>query len=324
MATYKGIQGYSVQKLSSDPTAEDAVGQLWYNSSAGKFKIATEGAGAWATGGALNTGRYQIQNAGSQTAALAQGGQNPPGNAPDFLKTELYDGTAWTEVNDSPQGRRNGAGAGTTSAAWVANGWNPGPALTSDSKEWDGTSWTDGGDPNTDKQGCRGTGTLTAGLKVGGNDPPPLTGNTETYDGTSWTETGNALNTARGGIGMVGTTTAALCVGGDQGTIVEEYDGSTWTEIADINSTHNQCGASCQGSITSALVFGGEPATAITELWNGTSWTEVGDLGTARDAIAGAGTATAALAFGGNPSPARTYTEEWADPVYTNKTVTVS
>jgi hypothetical protein len=32
MATYKGIQGYTVQKLSSDPTAAEAVGQLWYNS----------------------------------------------------------------------------------------------------------------------------------------------------------------------------------------------------------------------------------------------------------------------------------------------------
>ena len=29
MATYKGIQGYTVQKLSSDPTASEAVGQLW-------------------------------------------------------------------------------------------------------------------------------------------------------------------------------------------------------------------------------------------------------------------------------------------------------
>ena len=39
MATYKGIQGYSVQKLSSDPTASEAEGQLWYNSTSGKFKI---------------------------------------------------------------------------------------------------------------------------------------------------------------------------------------------------------------------------------------------------------------------------------------------
>ena len=57
MATYKGIQGYSVQKLSSDPTASEAEGQLWYNSTAGKFKISTAGAGAWASGGNVNQGR---------------------------------------------------------------------------------------------------------------------------------------------------------------------------------------------------------------------------------------------------------------------------
>ena len=53
MATYKGIQGYSVQKLSSDPTASEAVGQLWYNSGTGKFKISVAGAGAWASGAEL-------------------------------------------------------------------------------------------------------------------------------------------------------------------------------------------------------------------------------------------------------------------------------
>ena len=46
MATYKGIQGYTVQKLSSDPTASEVVGQLWYNSTTGAFKIGTEAGGA--------------------------------------------------------------------------------------------------------------------------------------------------------------------------------------------------------------------------------------------------------------------------------------
>ena len=54
MATYKGIQGYTVQKLSSDPTASaDTEGQLWYNSVSGKFKIVVAAAGVWATGGNL-------------------------------------------------------------------------------------------------------------------------------------------------------------------------------------------------------------------------------------------------------------------------------
>ena len=40
MATYKGIQGYSWQKGAADPT-NTIAGQVWYNSTSGKFKIAT-------------------------------------------------------------------------------------------------------------------------------------------------------------------------------------------------------------------------------------------------------------------------------------------
>ena len=50
MATYKGIQGYSVRKLTTDPTASEAGGQLWYSASTGKFKVSVAGAGAWASG----------------------------------------------------------------------------------------------------------------------------------------------------------------------------------------------------------------------------------------------------------------------------------
>ena len=81
MATYKGIQGYTVQKLSDDPTASEAAGQLFYNSASGKFKIGTEGAGAWASAPSLNTARKQVGNAGaSNTNALCFGGQNASGH----------------------------------------------------------------------------------------------------------------------------------------------------------------------------------------------------------------------------------------------------
>ena len=39
MATYKGIQGYSVQKLASDPAASAATeGQVWYNTASAVLK----------------------------------------------------------------------------------------------------------------------------------------------------------------------------------------------------------------------------------------------------------------------------------------------
>jgi len=46
MATYKGIQGYTVQVLSSDPSASaDTEGQVWYNSTSNVWKIVVDDGG---------------------------------------------------------------------------------------------------------------------------------------------------------------------------------------------------------------------------------------------------------------------------------------
>jgi hypothetical protein len=57
MATYKGIQGFTIQNLSADPS-NPIEGQVWYNSTSNVWKVeeATT-AGSWATGGNLNTAR---------------------------------------------------------------------------------------------------------------------------------------------------------------------------------------------------------------------------------------------------------------------------
>jgi len=40
MATYKEIQGYTVQSLASDPSATASTeGQVWYNTTTGVFKV---------------------------------------------------------------------------------------------------------------------------------------------------------------------------------------------------------------------------------------------------------------------------------------------
>jgi hypothetical protein len=58
MATYKGIQGFTIQNLSADPS-NPIEGQVWYNSTSNVWKVeeATT-AGAWATGNNMNTARY--------------------------------------------------------------------------------------------------------------------------------------------------------------------------------------------------------------------------------------------------------------------------
>jgi hypothetical protein len=78
MATYKGIQGFTIQNLSADPS-NPIEGQVWYNSTSNVWKVeeATT-AGAWATGNNMNTARYGLAGAGTQTAALAFGGETFP------------------------------------------------------------------------------------------------------------------------------------------------------------------------------------------------------------------------------------------------------
>jgi len=50
MSTYKGIQGYTVQILASDPSASaDTEGQIWYNSTTGLYKLV------------VNDGGYTVQ-----------------------------------------------------------------------------------------------------------------------------------------------------------------------------------------------------------------------------------------------------------------------
>jgi hypothetical protein len=77
MATYKGIQGFTIQNLSADPS-NPIEGQVWYNSTSNVWKVEElTTAGSWATGNNLNTARQQLAAAGTQTAALAFGGTPP-------------------------------------------------------------------------------------------------------------------------------------------------------------------------------------------------------------------------------------------------------
>ena len=208
MATYKGIQGYSVKKLSSDPTASQAQGQLWYNTTVGKFKIAVAGAGAWASGNNMNSARSGTTGAGIQTAAFIAAGSTGPASV---VLHEQYDGSTWTEAADINTLRNETANAGTTAAGLIFGGNAPNDDLT---ETWNGTSWAETSDLNTGRSYLGRAGTQTAALAIAGYNPgSTYITNTESYNGTSWTEV-NDLNTTRNELKGTGTTTAGLAFGG--------------------------------------------------------------------------------------------------------------
>jgi hypothetical protein len=340
MTTFKEIRGTTIEVVSSDPSNPE-LGQIWYNSSSGTLKgyvFAT--VNAWASGGNMNTGRYNAGGAGaSNTAAIYFGGQIiAPAPSALLTNSESYNGTAWTST-PSLNTARGTQGFGTQTAAVAAGGQaQPNPSATTAVEEWNGTSWTSVTSKSQATVASSGAvGVETAGLVFGGavGDGSPYVTATEEYDGSVWTSGGSmpgnagAKAMAKGG---AGTQTAALSMGGDDGagsagTNVFSYNGTSWTAGTSLPTAKSSCGGA--GSQTAALIFGG-PSTS-TLLWNGTSWTSnPTGLATGRTNFSGCGTQTSALAAGGFPP---TYssgpgglvdTEEWTGSQFSTKTITVS
>ena len=95
MTTYKEIRGTNIEVLASDPD-NPVTGQVWYNSTSNVVKGSAGALSfAWATKNAINTARYGLRGAGTAASTIVFGG-DPPRTG----KTESYNGTNWTEVND--------------------------------------------------------------------------------------------------------------------------------------------------------------------------------------------------------------------------------
>jgi len=303
MTDFKGIRGWKVQTLSTDPVAS---------------AIAT---GSWASGENLPGQRYLAGSAGTVSSNLQAGGATqPPANSNQINTSIEFDGTNWTAGGTMNTTRFDIAGFGATNTAAIMAGGaaNPGSSKKAVVESYDGSTFTEVADLNTARTGSVGIGISTAGLVVGGVDAPgTYVGNTESWNGSAWTEV-NDLNSGRENAMSGGTSTAAIAAGGTYGSspyvyaLTEQWDGSNWTEVSDLN-TGRPHGGSSGSDYTDVLVFGGGPPNVtVTEFWNGSSWTEVADLSNGRNALGGspAGSSSSAIAAGGNPSPYQ-YTELW-------------
>ena len=324
MATYKGIQGYSVQTLASDPTAADVEGQLWYNSTSGTFKISAAGAAAWSSGNNMNTHRYRTDGGfGTLTAGTVVAGYSTP--IPGVTAaTEEYDGTTWTEVNNVPTATADPSSTGTQTAGLHAVG---APASDGTTREYDGTSWAVSGTRLFTTSGrAKLFGIQTAAVTISGASPGGYLTTVNEYDGTSWTAA-TAYPAGYGNGGSSGTQAAGFAFAGIPGEVVESYtyDGTNWTEANDLNTGRGECGFSIAGTQAASQIVAGEPANNVTETFDGTSWsTSPATLTTARSQGASIGTAASGVYAGGGSAPTQLATEEWADPVYSVKTVTTS
>ena len=124
--------------LSTNPDNDAAEGQIWYNSTEGKFKSIVS-ATAWSSGAALSTARDSLGSFGIQTASVGVGGNT----GSPVANTEEYNGSGWSNGTNYPAAYRWPEGTGTLTAGIVSGGGQPGsPGVFTTVTKYDGTSWT--------------------------------------------------------------------------------------------------------------------------------------------------------------------------------------
>ena len=101
--------------------------------------------GAWFTQTALNSAREALDTIGTNTSALAFGGEIPPSGVTG--NTEDWNGSTWAEINNLNTARRTLAGAGTSTAGLAFGGW--GPSIYDNTETWNGLVWAEVNDLNT-------------------------------------------------------------------------------------------------------------------------------------------------------------------------------
>jgi len=299
------------------------------------FGINTVTGAAWATGGALNTGRNGLGASGTQTAGLAAGGNLGPSKVDN---SEEYDGTSWTEGDNLTTARGELAAAGNSpqTASLVFGGTTSSspdnPGITNASEEYNGTSWSSGNVMNYSSRNLGGLGVQTSAVSAGGLGPPTYLATTGEYDGTNWTAGTSLPAGLQDNQGMTGVSQTQGLLAGGEGppgaatTATLEYDGTNWTAGGSLPATVYGNGAA--GIQTAALSFGGNGDKTATQGYDGTAWSTRPSLATGRNRVGGLGTNTAALAVGGLTSPGavQTLTEEFTSntETATAKTLTTS
>jgi hypothetical protein len=277
----------------------------------------------WTTAGNMNTARFAMGSFGDSSSAVGTGGSTGSNSS----VTETWDGTSWTTSPASLTSARQffgdtGSGGSSTNGI-VAGGYTT--ATVGITEEYNksinfitSAAWSSGGTLNQTRSslsGSSGAGTETAGVITTGNlTSTTVSSNTEEYDGTSWTEVTN-YPTGTQWLTGVGTQTAGLFFGGQQGTnssggpnttLTTEYDGSSFSTGGALGTARRILGA-C-GTQTAAIASNGSPRTNASQEYDGSSWTTTPSTNATAEGRGSASSAssTAALVFGGSdPSPGK-------------------
>ena len=301
MATYRGISGFNIKSLASDPS-NLVEGEIWYNSTSGALKVAPLVAATWSSGTAFPGIRWNTSGTGIKTASLTFGGSTGPA-LPTFLNTTFEgDGSSWTAAPTTPISSINQFSAGIQTATIGGGGLASPGANTTTAYTYNGTTWTGITATPEATKGAGAAGTSTAAI-IFGSDVPSVSINKDSYswNGSSWAEEGALNNDFANGASGGPTESTAFKAGSvftppAASNTFETYDGSSWTSGPTLNTPVYQNRGF--GSSAECLSIGGYNQITGVERFDGSSWAAAPVLGTGRKQMASSNFAASGITSG--------------------------
>jgi hypothetical protein len=137
----------------------------------------------------LNSGRDGLNSAGTSTDGLVFAGSPEPAGV---ALTEIWNGSAWTEVGDLNTARMQPGGSGTSTNSAIAFGGLNHATYHDLTEDWNGSSWSEIADMNTARFAHGAAGSATSALAYQGSIPG---GNTQAVEEWSQGTTVRSVDT---------------------------------------------------------------------------------------------------------------------------------
>ena len=294
---YRDTSGIKVRNTASDlPANANFRGEIYYNSTEGKFKFVKEN---FTPSGNIANSTWSSKTNYPTTAeflgwgfgkkdSLFVGGHSSPWSA-----GYTWDGSSWASATGMSTGRyQTGGGFGADSEDGLIGRGRKGSFTPSNfvnlTERWDGSAWSELAETNNSSgstRGAMGQGS-PSGMIVGTDGSsysPRAQSHVEVWDGSSWSEVSEFSPADTSTSSGFGSATSAVQIG-DTNDESQSWDGSSWSSITDPSNqreTNASQGKDAEdGAITGG--YSGSSYLGVVEGWNGSAWSEYADMTEAR------------------------------------------
>ena len=262
--------------------------------------IQTTPGGVWSAGGNLTRSTYLaaggMSGAGTKSAALIVGGRG-------VQHTEEYDGSSFTEKNNTAGIKNQSKMVGTTESSVIYGGstTHAVEGVVALTEEWNGTNWSEVNDLIQGRWRHGKLGISSNAAKAIGGSWAGTGGNTEVEDwnGTNWSA-GTDLPAAMNHIMSAGTYDSGIV----QSYATETYcwNGSSWSDVATLPDPQRNNRPGGFGTSNDALIAGGQAPTtqylACVNLFDGSTWSSGPDMPAGRNNVASVDSANTGTSAG--------------------------